>query len=255
MIDENKTALREKVDKTLNQMIERFYKVAPLGKYQKDSSEINLEYFTRHTIETVLRIRHKRMIDALAIHYFTKHNPRLAKLWANYTEDEMLHGQMFARDLKQLAGLTLDEVYEKYEPLFATKLLNGYFHFTLEHEGPMAAITSAYFLEYTTRHTQPVWLDNLEKVFGKEKLRGARSHVNHDIQDNHNDFVWNILATLIKNEKDEERFFEHLNNIFGLFVAYFQDVYQKTITKNNDPVNVATTAIKEAHQSQSNAAL
>ncbi len=244
MSDENKAVLRAKVDQTLNQMIERFYEVAPLGKYQKDSSEINIEYYTRHTVETVLRIRHKRMIDALVVHYFTKHNPRLAKLWANYTEDEMLHGQMFARDLKKISGLTLEDVYEKYEPLFATKLLNGYFYYTLEHEGPMASITSAYFLEYTTRHTQPTWLNNLEEVLGKEKLRGARAHVNHDIQDNHNDFVWNVLAALIKDEKDEAKFFEHLNNIFGLFVSYFQDVYQTVILKENSSLNVARTAVQ-----------
>src|SRR3990167_5225198 len=119
---------REKVDA----MIEQFYQEAPLGNYQKDSSQIDQAYFVRHSIETILRIRHKRMIDALVIHYFTKHNPRLAKAWAHYIEDEMLHGHMFARDLQKLAGLTLEDIYQKHEPLFSTQLLNGYFYFTLE---------------------------------------------------------------------------------------------------------------------------
>ncbi|RDI48648.1 hypothetical protein [Aquicella lusitana] len=245
----DKNNLRARVDALLDGMIERFYQVAPLGGYQKDAAEIDLNYFVRHSIETVLRIRHKRMIDALVIHYFTKHNPRLAKAWANYTEDEMLHGHMFARDLQKLAGLTIEEIYQQYEPLFSTKLLNGYFYFTLEHEGPMAAITSAYFLEYTTRKTQPVWLDNLERVFGKENLMGARGHVNHDIRDNHNDFVWDVLAALINNEEDEARFFMHLNHIYGLFVAYFQDVYQQTLASNDQAgiEKITLLAVKEAN--------
>lgn len=247
MID--KTNLRNEVDSLLDQMIIRFYAVAPMGKYQKDSEQIDLDYFVRHTIETVLRIRHKRMIDALIIHYLAKHQPNLAKYWAKYTEDEMLHGHMFARDLQRLVGLTIEDIYNKYSPLFSTKLLNGYFYYTLEHEGPMAAIASAYFLEYTTRRTQPDWLDNLEKIFGTENLKGARGHVNHDIKDNHNDFVWQVLEALIKNEEDKKLLFEHLNHIYGLFLAYFQDLYQQTFGKNSisEGDTVANSAIKESN--------
>ena len=244
----NQLLLRKKMDSTLDQMIETFYHDAPHAKYQKDSSEIDLNYFIRHSIETVLRIRQKRIIDALVIHYFTKHNPRLAKDWAHYIEDEMLHGHMFARDIEKLCGLKLEDIYKNYQPLFSTQLLNGYFYYTLEHEGPLAAITSAYFLEYTTRMTQPIWLDNLEKVLGKENLLGARGHVNHDIRDNHNDFVWNVLSSLVTSQADEERLFGHLRRIYGLFVAYFLDVYQETLGEKsiNNSVKVASLAVKTA---------
>lgn len=250
MID--KTMLRQETDAILEGMIERFYEIAPLGRYQKESKEISLQYFVRHTIETILRIRHKRMIDSLVIHHFTKHEPRLAKAWAHYTEDEMLHGHMFANDLERLVGITLNDIYAQYEPLFSTKLLNGYFYYTLEHEGPMAAITSAYFLEFTTRKTQPIWLDNLEQVFGKEKLMGARGHVNHDIRDQHNDFVWDVLSSLITTEVDRQRFFQHLQHLFGLFVAYFQDVYQQTLA--NDELggeSIPQTVIKVSYAERS----
>ncbi len=244
----NHVILRKKVDAKLDAMINQFYKDATYGCYQKDSTQVDRQYFVRHSIETVLRIRHKRMIDALVIHYFTKHNPKLAKAWAHYTEDEMLHGHLFARDTEKLAGISLEEIYQQYEPLFSTQLLNGYFYFTLEHEGPLAAITSAYFLEYTTRMTQPEWLDNLEKVFGKDKLLGARGHVNHDIRDNHNNFVWDVLSALITSEEIEQRFFMHLDRIYGLFMAYFLDVYQVTLGENSDQnaARIAMLAVKSA---------
>lgn|SRR3990167_453652 len=226
----DKSALRQKFDEKLDALIIQFYKDVPNASYQKDAKEINPDYYKRHCIETILRIRHKRMIDALVIHYFTKHNPRAAKFWAEYTEDEMLHGHMFGRDLERQFGLTMDDIY-KYEPLLATKLLNGYFYFTLEHEGPMAAIASAYFLEYTTRKTQPDWLDNLENVFGSDNVKGARGHVNHDIKDNHNEFVWMVLMETVHTEEDVARLEQHIQNIYGLFAAYFLDVYQETIGK------------------------
>lgn len=227
----DKALLRKQCDEKLNQLIEEFYKNIPGAKYQKESTEINLDYFKRHTIETILRIRHKRMIDALVIFHFTKTNPRAAKMWAEYIEDEMLHGNMFARDLEKQFGLTMDDILQ-YEPLFSTKLLNGYFYFTLEHEGPMAAIASAYFLEYTTRHTQPDWLDNLEKVFGEDTVRGARGHVDHDIKDNHSEFVWTVLMETVQTEEDVRQLEKHIDHIYGLFCAYFLDVHQETIGKN-----------------------
>jgi hypothetical protein len=242
-----KNDLRERVDATLDRMIAAFYQEAPLANYQKDSASIDLDYFQRHTIETILRIKHKRMIDALVIHYFTKHNPYLAKSWAHYIEDEMLHGKMFAYDMEKLTGITLEEIYEQYEPLFATKLLNGYFYFTLEHEGPLASIVSAYFLEFTTRKTQPEWLDNLERVFGKENLIGARRHVEHDIRDNHNDFVWNVLSSLVTNGKDENKLFEHLSHIYGLFIGYFTDLKNQTLDRlGHSGQKVVEQSIKSA---------
>lgn len=240
-------ALRAKIDNRLHAMIEQFYREVPYATYQRDESLINREYYHRHSIETVLRIRHKRIIDALVVHHYTKHNPKIAKLWAHYLEDEMLHGQMFAKDIERLFGTTLTEI-NQYEPLFATKLLNGYFYFTLEHEGPMASIASAYFLEFTTRMTQPQWLDNLAAVFGEEKVRGARAHVNHDINEGHNDFVWDVLYNTVQTEADQHRLEQHLENIYGLFAAYFTEVYLTTIEKSapeNVSYNVTRFAIEQ----------
>lgn len=240
--------LRQKVDATLNNMIERFYKEVPSATHQLEDKEIQMDYYLRHSIETILRIRHKRMVDALVIHHFTKTDLRAAKQWAEYTEDEMLHGNMFAKDLERLANMSLDDIYQ-HEPLFATQLLNGYFYFTLEHEGPMASIASAYFLEYTTRMTQPAWLDNLEKALGKDMVKGARAHVDHDIRDNHSVFVWKVLCSLMKTEEDVQRFFTHLERIYALFAAYFTELHQSVQKSVETKIasNAAVSAINHTH--------
>ncbi len=202
MLDQSsRDQLRIEIDNRLDRYIDKIYSDIPYATHQRDASKIDLEYYKRHSIETPIRIKLKRTIDSLVIHYFTKTNPRAAKEWAKYTDDEMLHGQMFAKDIERLWGLSFEEVMA-YQPLFATQLLNGYFYFHLEYEGPMAAIASAYFLEYVTAKTQPVWLDNLERVLGKGFVTGARAHVAVDLNEDHDAFVWNTLMHTVQTEDD-----------------------------------------------------
>lgn len=229
---DEKNKLREKVDTLFDQYIEEIYQKIPYAKHQMESNSIDMEYYKRHSIETPIRIKLKRTIDALVIHYFTKTNPKAAKDWANYTDDEMLHGHMFGKDIEKLWGITFDEVMNT-EPLLATKLLNGYFYYHLEYEGPMAAIASAYFLEYATAKTQPVWLDNLERVLDKKNVAGARAHVTLDLEEDHDGFVWDVLMETVKTQKDVDTLMKHFKAIYGLFSAYLFEVYAITVGKND----------------------
>ncbi|OAB55231.1 hypothetical protein AY600_14130 [Phormidium willei BDU 130791] len=235
--------LRAKADALMNRMISDFYEQVPFAKHLMSSKEINLEYYKRHTIEIILRLRMKRTCDALAIHYFTKNDPVLAKSWSHYAEDEMLHDtEFFVHDLAKV-GVSPEEIYAT-EPFLSTKLLIGYYQYGLEYEGtPLALITSVYFVEYTTAKTQPGWLDNLEKSLGKEKVRGARGHVNLDLHEDHDDFVWSVLVAMIKTPEDEERMLRHLRNIGQLYVAYFAELYNATV---NEAANDRPMALAEA---------
>jgi hypothetical protein len=219
--------LHQKVDKILDGYIEKFYHEVPYARHFLNASQVDLPYYKRHTIETILRIRRKRTIDAHAIRYFTLNNPPVAKEWAEYTDDEMLHDRLFLADLEKV-GIHADEVYST-DPFLATKLLNGYFLYSLEFEGtPLAAIASSYFLEYTTRRTQPDWLDHLEEVLGKDKIKGARAHVNYDINEDHTGDVWNVLMSLVHTEADEQRLLGHFDHLYKLFAMYFSEAYETT---------------------------
>ncbi len=242
----NLDQLRSKVDTFLGECIEKFYMEVPGAKTQMESKTIDIDYFKTHTIQTILRIRHKRMIDSLVVKSLIKdHKMKEAKAWADYLEDEMMHGQMFGKDLERLNGTTMDEIYNT-DTFFATKLLNGYFYYTLELEGPMASLASAYFLETTTLHTQPQWLDNLESVLGKDNLKGARAHVDYDGEVDHTGFVWDVLASTINNEKDVETLMEHMSNLYGLFSAYFLELHQKTSDKSLDQKSIPNAAVSLA---------
>jgi hypothetical protein len=222
------TALREKVDALLDAMIEKFYAEVPYSTHQLASDDLNLEYYRRHNIETILRLRRKRTVDALAIHYFTKRDPVRGAAWAHYVEDEMLHDGWFAGDLQQV-GVTKEEIYAT-EPFLSTKLLTGYLQYGMEFEGtPLALLCSVYFVEYTTTKTQPSWIRHLETILGPAKVAGARRHVGTDLEDEHASFVWGVLSSLVGSPQDEERVLVHMRNVGTLWVAYFMELYRTVV--------------------------
>lgn len=223
---------KKEIDGLLRTLLEDFYKNVEGGDYLISNSSINKEYYKRHVIEIILRLRMKRWIDALTIHYFAKHNPFLAKKWAQYTEDEMLHDEMFARDL-EVIGVTKDEIYLT-EPLFTTKILQGYFYYGIEHEGcPLASLCSSYFIEQMSLVTQPKWIDNIESQIGEGMAKGQRAHVNHDIEDNHTEFVWNVLSTFVGSEEDENKVRQHIVNVYTLLSAFYTELYKITVCRDS----------------------
>jgi hypothetical protein len=220
--------LRAGVDSLLDSRIEQFYQKVPYARHLRESRELNLRYYKRHMIETCLRIRLKRVVDAYAIRYFVKHDPIRAKAWAHYIEDEMLHDAWFAADLEKL-GVSAAEIYAT-EPLVATKLYMGYLLYGIEYEeDPLAHIASVYLTEYSTTKTQPEWLDNLTKVLGADKVQGARRHVGTDVDDDHASFVWDVLVSLLKKPEDELRVIKHVTAVAGLFETYFAELHKVTI--------------------------
>ncbi|MEU5420098.1 iron-containing redox enzyme family protein [Streptomyces sp. NPDC020667] len=222
------TGFRTRVDAYLDLCIKDFYETIPFARHQLETKEIDLAYYKRHNIETILRLRRKRTLDALALRHWTKTDPATAKKWAHYTEDEMLHDVLFAADLAKV-GVTKEEIYAT-EPLLSTKLLTGYLQYGLEYEdSPLALVASVYFVEYTTTRTQPSWLDNLEKTLGRDKIKGQRAHVGTDLDDDHDDFVWDVLAGLVRTPDDERRTLAHLKDIYQLWQLYFLELYRLTV--------------------------
>ncbi|MBB5957155.1 hypothetical protein FHS29_003748 [Saccharothrix tamanrassetensis] len=243
VVKEKHAEFKKEVDALLHDMVERFYREVEGADHLFRAKEINLGYYKRHVVEIILRLRMKRWIDALTIHYFTKHNPVLAKKWCAYTEDEMLHDSMFAKDLERV-GVGKEEIYST-EPLFTTKLLQGYFYYGLEHEGrPLASLASSYFIENVSLMTQPKWIANVEERLGAGTAKGQQAHVDHDLEDDHGDFVWNVLMTFVETEDDKRRIVEHITNVYKLFCAFYTELYQRTVKGEVDDVALLEVLVR-----------
>lgn len=221
-MQEQRSELRGRIDALLDNFIVRVYAESPAVRHLRESSSVDVEVFKAHTVQTILRIRLARMADAKAILLFAKSDPAAAQKWAKYAEEEMLHDKLFLKDLKKL-GMEEGAVYAT-EPFLATRLLQGYLYYTLEHEGPMGLIAKAYFLEYTSRATQAEWNANVRRSLGPDAVRGADAHINIDIGEDHSTDVWNVLASLVNGPADEARLEAHMHTFFGLFTAYFAEL-------------------------------
>jgi hypothetical protein len=214
--------LYAKVNARLDAMIASFYEVAPAARYLASSHTIDPSLYVRHTIETILRIRLARIADSKVIQHFTRTDPLAAEKWAKYTQEEMLHDRLFLKDLKNL-GVTEEQVYGA-NPLLATKLLQGYLYYTIEHEGPRGLLCKSYFIEYTTKKTQAIWNTNVKRALGEKSVKGAEAHLNYDLAEDHSADVWNVLMAVVKTPEDEVRVFAHLEVYYGLFLAYFNEL-------------------------------
>ena len=231
-----------KANARLDAMIEAFYKATPAARYLATSNNVDKKLFERHTIETILRIRLARIADSKVIQLFTKSDPFAAQKWSKYTEEEMLHDRMFLKDLKNL-GVSEETVYGT-DPLLATKLLQGYLYYTIEHEGPRGLLSKSYFVEYTTKKTQALWNGNVKKSLGEQAVKGAEAHLNYDLDEDHSTDVWNVLMTVVKTPEDEARVLYHLEVYYGLFLAYFNELASATkVDTGRQPADSVGTAV------------
>ena len=129
--------------------------------------------------------------------------------------------------------MSREEIYST-EPMFSTKLLQGYFYYGLEHEGrPLASLSSSYFIENVSLMTHPGWIENVEQVLGAGMAKGQQAHVNHDLEDDHTDFVWDVLMTFVHTDDDRRRVVEHITNVYRLFCAFYTELYHRTVLKQD----------------------
>jgi hypothetical protein len=241
-------AFREKVEGIIDQWEREFYESMPGAQDMLDPDKFSIDFYKRQTIETILRIGLKRAVDPLIANYWATRDPVLCKQWGLYGAEEGLHTQMFAKDLIKI-GMTEEEIYGT-QPTFATELLNGYFYYTMETEGPLAAMVSGFYLETIASRTQPNWLDAIERHIDKSATKGQRAHLQVDEVDEHADMVWNMIMRVIETPEDEQRFLHHMVKINALFQAYFVEITSMMMKGEADQVQVITAATRmnQKHQ-------
>lgn len=218
---------KARCDAMLGQLIQEFYGRHALARKLLDPEFFSRDFFVRSTIESVLRIDLMRRINPMVCMEVAASDPVLCKQWGLYAADEGLHGRLFATDLHEI-GVDDDTIYST-KPLFATELLAGYLLHTLQTEGAMAVVASAYYVESMAEFTQPSWLENIERHIGTQATRGSRAHLKVDEKQNHVDLAWNMCMRLVDSPEDEERFVEHVLKLNGLLSAYVVEVLNLTI--------------------------
>jgi hypothetical protein len=232
---------RARCDALLDRLVEEFYAQHEAARRLLTPSFFSLDFVIRSLIENVLRIDLMRRVNPLVCHKVAATDPVLCKQWGLYAADEGLHSRMFARDLHALG--VGDEIIYSTPPLFATELLCGYLYHTLEAEGALAVLASAYYVESISDKTQPAWLENIEKHLGELCTRGSRAHLQLDEAESHVELAWNMCMRLVHTPEDEKRFIEHIVKLHSLLGAYVIEVLDVTVEKKQPKAAYASAAL------------
>lgn len=219
---------KSKIDRYLDKKMEVWRQSVPYASHMKDKT-INMDYYRRTLIEHVWRIRLSRVSQSKAIYKIAQISPAAAQEYAHYQADEMLHDKLYIRDC-QAAGVSMEEILNT-EPYLSTKLFEGYFYYTLEHEHPMAPVVSNYLVEYTQAKLQPDIVKNLKSTLGHDLIKGQEAHLVVDTRDDHSMEMWKILNQLILSEDDYQAVFKYIDDVQEILSMFFREIYEDTVLK------------------------
>lgn len=219
---------KAKIDRYLDKKMEEWRQTIPYASHMKDKN-INMAYYRRTLIEHIWRIRLSRVSQSKAIYKIAQISPSAAQDYAHYQADEMLHDKLYIHDC-EAAGVTMEEVL-KTEPYLSTRLFEGFFYYTLEHEHPMAPVVSNYLVEYTQAKLQPDIVKNLCSTLGHDMVKGQEAHLTVDTRDDHSMEMWKILNQLILSEDDYNAVFKYIDDIQAILAMFFREIYEDTVQR------------------------
>ncbi|AJK49655.1 hypothetical protein [Burkholderia plantarii] len=219
---------KSRIDRYLDKKMEAWRQSVPYASHMKDKT-INMNYYRRTLIEHVWRIRLSRVSQSKAIYKIAQISPAAAQEYAHYQADEMLHDKLYIHDC-EAAGVSMEEILNT-EPYLSTKLFEGYFYYTLEHEHPMAPVVSNYLVEYTQAKLQPDIVKNLKSTLGHDLIKGQEAHLVVDTRDDHSLEMWKILNQLILSEDDYEAVFKYIDDVQEILAMFFREIYEDTVLK------------------------
>jgi hypothetical protein len=217
---------KAELDEYLDMKMAEWKRTVPFASHLTDKS-INMAYYRRTLIEHVWRIRLSRVSQSKAIYKIAQISPRAAQDYAEYQAEEMVHDKLYISDC-EAAGITLEEIYNT-EPYLSTRLFEGFFYFTLEHESPIAPVVSNYLVEYTQAKLQPAIVESLQNNIGKKAVKGQAAHLHVDTTDDHPMEMWKILSQLIFSEEDFRMVFKYIDDVQEILAMFFREIYNDTV--------------------------
>ncbi|MFI1799966.1 iron-containing redox enzyme family protein [Streptomyces sp. NPDC020379] len=233
--EEQSRLKKAELDSYLDKKMAEWKATVPFASHLTEP-ELHQAYYRRTLIEHVWRIRLSRVSQSKAIYKIAQVSPRAARDYAQYQADEMLHDKLYVSDAAA-AGVTEEEI-QATEPYLSTRLLEGFFYYTLEHESYLAPVVSNYLVEYTQIKLQPAIVENLQDRLGKENVKGQAAHLHVDSTEDHSQEMWDILHQLLFSEEDFQQVLKYIDDVQDILAMFFREIYEDTVAKHAQPAAV-----------------
>ncbi len=208
-----------RLDQELEMLNERFLAEVPKASHMTDGTPLDRNYYLRHQVETIKRIRMTARTDALALAAMIGENYEAARIWAHYACTELDHDQMFYADLERQG---VSRVMVDATPLLpATEALGRFLENGIVRHGSLPAVAYSVFVEWNSERFSGRAVTKAEETFGKTKVEGARSHLAVDETENHCREMLMLAERLTRYEEGEALLFAFIDEIAVLFRDYF----------------------------------
>ena len=185
------------------------------------------EYYIRHIVETVLRIRLNNEVDTYALYKVGSQDDALAARLAKYLAEEFGHEGMFTRDLAKL-GYSIEQL--NATPVFpATYKLMGYLRLAADTRGPAPTTVWDWFVEWYSDRYNQVITDRVKEAYGEEFTRGAQAHLDFDESHDHDELMFRTVSRAIERFGTAEQAYADLEIYIDLIGDYFNELYEATV--------------------------
>ncbi len=231
---------RADLENQLRTSLEREFDRVPMMREFHSGQWMHREYYLRHLVETVLRIRLNNEVDAYALYRVGYKDDHLAATLAQYLAEEYGHEHMFMRDIKQL-GWTQEQV-DATKPFRSTEMLMGYLYHSVNQEGPAPTTVWNFFVEwYSDQYNQTI-TDNARSQYGEDALRGSQAHLDYDESHDHDELMWKVVDRAVSRWSTPETALRYADSFVALIGDYFMELYESTVTVGDSQALAASSA-------------
>lgn len=221
-----KELLKVFTERALEEMESLFERV-PYAREFHQGKVCDENYYRRHLLETILRIHLNNEVDAYCLYKINNSDDVLSVKLSTYLAEEYGHDHMFLKDLKKF-GMTEKQVNDS-EPFFSTETLIGYLYQAINKDGGMPTMIWNWFVEWYSDTYNPIISNKVAEVFGDEFVKGSRTHLQVDENEDHVALMFSTVMRTVKTEEDFAKASEYLKRFVWLIGCYFQELYDETL--------------------------
>ncbi|MEM5388913.1 hypothetical protein AB4Y32_33945 [Paraburkholderia phymatum] len=218
---------RVHLEQVAEQAMKQIFATSPETAAFHRGDWIDSEYYRRHLVETVLRIRLNNEVDAFALYKISYKDNVLAQFLARYLAEEYGHDGLFLRDIEKF-GLSAADV-DRTAPFHSTDKLIGYLYLSIGRDGPLPTMVWNWFVEWYSDRYNKVITEAAARAFGHDYVRGSLGHIHYDESRDHNERMWVALQRAIDNWGGTEKAETYLCHFVELIHEYFDELLVTTV--------------------------
>lgn len=222
---------RGRLEQLAADLMEKQFQRVPKMREFHTGEWIDKNYYIRHVVETVLRIRLNNEVDSYALFKVGSKDDTLAANLAKYLAEEFGHESMFTRDLKRF-GFTAEDL-EASEPFPTTKQLMGYLRLAADERGPAPTTVWDWFVEWYSDRYNQIITNKASAEFGKEYTRGKQAHLDFDESHDHDELMFRTVSRAVESFGNAPAAYSDLTTFVNLIGDYFAELYETTVASKN----------------------